>query len=224
MSKIWVNANGLIVDALGVVICDRCPCGDETSSSSSSSSLSGSSSGYDCDCYSSPELQDADGGQCAAPGVACYEITSFPSSICPSNTYTITGVITGSIPGGGPYTSVLTIHGVASIDAVGGSLTLNSTSIASGTATIEFEESAGTFSVTFTTAAFSPPTTVGVVIIEWRALEHDGGRTVSYSASCIETSCCPGVQVPATLNVTITGGSCPGTYQIAWDGSAWRDP
>ena len=46
-----------------------------------------------------------------------------------------------------------------------------------------------------------------------------GGCTTS---TCVEVDCCPGVLIPETLNCTITGGSCPGTVSLVWDGSAWR--
>jgi len=42
------------------------------------------------------------------------------------------------------------------------------------------------------------------------------------SSTCVEVACCPGVLIPETLTCTITGGSCPGSFTLVWDGSAWR--
>lgn len=42
------------------------------------------------------------------------------------------------------------------------------------------------------------------------------------SSTCVTVDCCPGVLIPQTLTCTITGGSCPETFSLTWDGSAWR--
>lgn len=38
----------------------------------------------------------------------------------------------------------------------------------------------------------------------------------------VETTCCPGKFIPNVLNIQITGGTCPGTGTMTWDGGAWR--
>ncbi len=42
------------------------------------------------------------------------------------------------------------------------------------------------------------------------------------SSTCVTVDCCPGVLIPQTLTCTITGGTCPETFQLTWDGTAWR--
>lgn len=41
------------------------------------------------------------------------------------------------------------------------------------------------------------------------------------SSTCVEVACCPGVQIPTLLTAVVTGGSCAGTYSMAWDGRGW---
>lgn len=52
----------------------------------------------------------------------------------------------------------------------------------------------------------------------------DSGSVVSdscTSSTCVEVPCCPGVQIPTVLTATFTGGTCAGTYTMAWNGSGW---
>lgn len=60
--------------------------------------------------------------------------------------------------------------------------------------------------------------------VESSSVFSDSGSVVSdscTSSTCVEVPCCPGVQIPTMLTVTVTGGSCAGTYTIAWDGRGW---
>lgn len=54
----------------------------------------------------------------------------------------------------------------------------------------------------------------------------DSGSSVASdsctSSTCVTVDCCPGVLIPQVLTCTITGGSCPGSFALVWDGSAWR--
>ena len=208
MKRLWFNANGILRDSLGLVVCDYCPC-DEPPSSSGSSGSSGSSSSVTPDpCQ--------DGCRVVLPtdptGVIDYFdlVSTYYDPITgdwevvmevKQNGAYSTGVILNS----GGSNAVITTHSPAANFPGGPTYTAGTIITVQGTSDPPGSGNCGSwqFSMQSFSIAYLP-------------------FTFSSEICEVEIDCCPGVKIPTELTATVTGGSCPGSFVMEWDGTAWR--
>jgi hypothetical protein len=90
MSRLWFNANGILHDGIGLVLCDVCPC-DVVSSSVSDSGGSGSSSACPPGCARWEATYDENidpDNEYDREFFITIEVSS--ETICPGDTFTVT--------------------------------------------------------------------------------------------------------------------------------------
>lgn len=225
MASLWFNAAGILHDGIGLVLCDECPC-VESSSSSFSDSGSGSSGPCGC-CYTFNVQGSLDGGGwCGDPPgdnvCGCVEFTSYPTQVCSGGSWSVTFQLAISGDCEGDLTgAVLEFPAGWNITNAGGG------SVSGQVVTFTSSDPNASFTVSGTIDEFYTCSSTQVSILGYATPSQiERGVQLVYDCECfapctVEVPCCPGVQIPTLLTVVFTGGSCPGTYTLAWDGTHW---